>query len=122
MKKLALALLMLVCVPALAAADKPSPADFTVKVHVISSASTFFRTNKAYQVLKTTVDGQPMELTGISMGVLALSDYPARISPKIHGPNGTRTYDLFRGYDLLLPDGTTRTYTVTALGPASTNP
>jgi hypothetical protein len=31
-------------------------------------------------------------------------------------------YDIYRGYDLLLPDGTTRTYTVTGLGPVPTNP
>ena len=122
MKKLALALLLLLSTTAFAAADKPNSADFTAKVHVISSAFVQTGDNLYGQVLETTIDGQPVQLRGISAGVLALGDYPARISPKIHGPKNPNTYDIYRGYDLLMPDGTTRTYTVTGLGPASTNP
>jgi hypothetical protein len=125
MRKLVLALLFLQ--PAvLLAADKPNPADFTVKVHVISSvAQTSGGDTRTYfsQVLETTIDGQAVELTGSSQGVLALGDYPARVSKKIFVPHNPNTYDIYRGYDLLLPDGTTRTYTVTRLGPApATNP
>lgn len=122
MKKFALALLLILSAAAFAATDKADPADFTVKVHVISSAFVQTSDNLYGQVLETTIDGQPVQLRGISAGVLALGDYPARISPKVHGPHNPNTYDIYRGYDLLMPDGTTRTYTVTRLGPASTNP
>lgn len=118
MKKLALALLLLQPVAIFAVADKPNPADFPVKVHVISSEFT----QPNIQVLQTTVDGQPTELTGYSLGVLALGDYPARINPKIHGPSNPNTYDIYRAYDLLLPDGKTRTYTVTGISLAPANP
>jgi hypothetical protein len=70
MKKLALAALLL-AVPLLSAVkvDKPNPAEFTLKVHVISSASRTeyngtYATN--YQVVEATVDGQPVELHGNS--------------------------------------------------------
>jgi hypothetical protein len=111
-----------------AASDKPNPADFTVKVHVVSSGSKEICGSagvscRMFQVLETVIDGQPVQLEGFSEGVLALGDYPARISAAIHSvskhPNN---YDIYRGYDLLMPDGTTRTYTVTRLGPARSNP
>jgi hypothetical protein len=126
MKKLALALLLLLSTTAaFAATDKPDPAGFPVKVHVITSSSRPLydgTLSLPQQILETTLNGQPTELTGISMGVLALGDYPARISTKVHGPRNPNTYDIYLGYDLLMPDGTTRTYTVTRLGPTSTNP
>ena len=126
MKKLALAFLLLQTAFLLAAADKPNPADFAVKVHVVSSASqqtggdarTFY-----IQVLETVIDNQPVELQGSSQGVLALGDYPARVSAAVHAPNKhPNSYDIYEGYDLLMPDGTTRTYTVTRLGPAPSHP
>jgi hypothetical protein len=125
MKKLALALLLFLSATALAAADKPNPSNFTIKVHVISSSSRSIFDGSLpldQQVLETTLDGQPTELTATQQGVLALGDYPARITPKVHGPKNPNTYDIYRGYDLLMPDGSTRTYTVTGLGPSSTNP
>ncbi len=125
MKKLALALLLLLSATAFAATDKPNPADFPIKVHVITSSSRYqYNENLTVpqQILETTVDGQPTEITAISMGVLALGDYPARISTKVHGPHNPNTYDIYRAYDLLMPDGTTRTYTVTRLGPEPANP
>jgi hypothetical protein len=74
------------------------------------------------QVLETTIDNQPVELTGNSMGVLALGDYKARISTAVHGPRNPNSYDIYKGYDLLMPDGTARTYTITRIGPAPANP
>jgi len=123
MKNFALALILLQPAALSATVDKPDPADFPIKIHVISSASGTSGTGASAfyaQILNVTIDGQPAELTGTSLGVLALGDYPARISPKVHGPHNPNTYDIYRGYDLLMPDGTTRTYTVTRLGP--TNP
>jgi hypothetical protein len=124
MKKLALAILLLLPATIFAAADKPNRADFPLTVHVVSSAWQIGYSNTpSYQVLETVIGDQSVELQqGGTSGVLALGDYPARISPKIHGPKNPNTYDIYRGYDLLMPDGTTRTYTVTGLGPASTNP
>lgn len=125
MKKLALVLLLLLPATAFAAHPKPNPADFTLKVHVISSAALrgwSYGSVDNYQVLEAVIDNQPVQLQGYSLGVLALGDYPARISTKVHGPRNPNTYDIYRGYDLLMPDGTSRTYTVTRLGPARTNP
>ena len=124
MKKLALALLLLFT-PAAFAAEKPNPADFTITIHVITSASRFQydgTLTEILQILQTTIDNQPVELTGNSMGVLALGDYKARIATSVHGPRNPNTYDIYKGYDLLMPDGTVRTYTVTRLGPAPANP
>lgn len=122
MKTLALALLLLLPSAAFAAPTKPNPADFTLKVHVISSASRQQWADGLWQVLETVINKQPVELQENSQGVLELGDYPARISTKVHGLRNPNTYDIYRGYDLLMPDGTTRTYAVTRLGPASTNP
>jgi hypothetical protein len=127
MKKMALMFLLLQTTLLLAAADKPNPADFPVKVHVVSSAATEICGGAgpcAYiQVLVTVIDSQPIELQGNSDGVLALGDYPARISSSIHARNKhPNSYDIYRGYDLLMPDGTARTYTVTRIGPVPTHP
>jgi hypothetical protein len=127
MKKLALLLLMLQT-PMVFAADKPkaNPADFPLKLHITSSASRFVyegNTSLYIQVLETVINGQPTRLEGESMGVLALGDYQARVSTKIHGPRNPNTYDIYQGYELLLPDGNVRTFSVTRLGPAvPTNP
>ncbi len=126
MKALAVALLLLLPSAAFAAPTKPNAADFTLKVHVISSASRQQWADGLlwiHQVLETVIDKQPVELQTDSQGVLALADYPARLSRKVHAPNHhSNTYDIYRGYDLLMPDGTTRTYAVTRIGPAPTNP
>jgi hypothetical protein len=142
MKKLALVFLLLQPAFLLAAPDKPNPADFTVKVHVVSSGSQIYGDISsciAYQLLETVIDNQPVELQGggqqvtlrfpvalsghgENRGILALGDYPARISLKVHGPKNPNTYDIYKSYDLLMPDGSTRTYTVTRLGPAPSHP
>ncbi len=123
MKKLALAALLLLPATIFAASTKPNRADFPLTVHVVSSAWHVGYANTAsYQTLETVTDNQSVELQAGTTGVLALGDYPARISPKVHAPKNPNAYDMYRGYDLLMPDGTTRTYTVTGLGPPSTNP
>jgi hypothetical protein len=125
MKRFALAFCLLPTLSLFAASDKANPADFTVKVHVVSSyvhRYEFSGIANYDQVLETTIDNQPVELTGGSRGVLALGDYPARISEKVHGPKNPNSYDVYRGYDLLMPDGSTRLYTVTGLGPSPSHP
>lgn len=126
MKRLIAALLLL---PSFAfAADKPNPADFPVTIHVVSSHSRTvaneINNGMSVQFLETIIDHQPVELGCNSAGVLALGDYPARVSTKVHAPSKhPNTYDIYRGYDLLMPDQNIRTCTVTGLGPTpATNP
>ena len=125
MKKIVLMFLLLQTSLALGAADKPNPADFTVKVHVTSSGSYEIcggGSCTSFQVLETVIDNQPIELQSGAGGVLKLGDYPARLLASWREPKHPNSYDIYRGYDLLLPDGTKRTYTVTRLGPAPSHP
>jgi hypothetical protein len=77
-------------------------------------------------VLETVIDNQPVELKCWVSGnpsVLTLGDYSARLSSAVHGPSkNPNSYDIYRGYDLLLPDGAARTCTVSRLGPAPSHP
>jgi hypothetical protein len=124
MRKLVLAVLLLAPLAAVAA-DKPNPADFTLTVHVISSASAIFGSGTdayATQVLETSIDGQPVQLRGYSGGVLPLGDYKARVAPRFPTPHKPNSFDIYKGYDLLMPDETARTYGISRLGPAVPNP
>ena len=87
MKKMALMFLLLQTTLLLAAADKPNPADFPVKVHVVSSAATNCGSACAYiQVLVTVIDSQPIELQGNSDGVARLAiTRPASLLRYMHG-------------------------------------
>lgn len=96
------------------AQQPPAPAGFPVTVHVVYSRSLL---TEGVQQIETEIDGQPVELQALSQGVLALGDYPARISTKVRAPShDPNSYDIYKGYDLLLPDGKTRTYTVIGMG------
>jgi hypothetical protein len=70
----------------------------------------------SYQQVEALINGQRVELTCSSNGVLALGDYNARISTKMRYPKKPNNYDLYKGYDFLMPDGKVRTYQVTAMG------
>jgi hypothetical protein len=129
MKKLALALVLLQTSFLLAAADKPNPTDFPMTIHILSSECHTGYGNGltyTYQVVHVVIDGQPLELTANAGGVLALGDYPARVSPSIHSPKSWSAYDIVKGYDFLMPDSKTRTFVITAMGsatsPTPTNP
>jgi hypothetical protein len=113
MKKMALIFLLLQTTMLLAAADKPNPADFPVKVHVVFTRAVLVG---SYQLIEAVIDGQRVELTGFSLGYLALGDYSARISLNVHGPKNPNGYDIYKGYDFLMSDGKVRTYHVTAVG------
>jgi hypothetical protein len=97
----------------LLAAGSPNPADFPVKVHVVFSR---YVSSAGYQQLEAVIDGERVELVAYSQGYLALGDYPARVSTKIHGPKNPNSYDVYKGYDFLMSDGKIRTYQVTAVG------
>lgn len=129
MRKLALALILLQTSCLLAAT--PNPADFPMTIHITSSVSRWQSSGGStydYQVLQTVIDGQQIELTSIAGGVLALGDYPARVSPKTTSPKGWSAYDIVKGYDFLMSDGKIRTFSVTGIStigapaPAATNP
>ena len=65
MNKLTLALLLLLPATVFAAPTKPNPADFPIKVHVISTESRqqwSYGSMNSYQVLETVIDNQPVEL------------------------------------------------------------
>lgn len=126
MKKLALAFLLLLPTTLLAASSKPNPADFTITVHVVSSRWDCAAPGGCSQILEATTDAQPVELTHSSNtvgGVLAAGNYPARLSTSVRTPKGDdNAYDIYRAYDLLMPDRTVRTFTVTGLSIAAMNP
>jgi hypothetical protein len=124
MKKMALVVLLLQTTMLLAAADKPNPADFTAKVHVVSSGTSWVGNVPDYvQVLETVIDNQAVELRATnSTGLLALGDYPARLLAGWQQPKHPNSYDIYRAYDLLMPDGAKRTFVVTRLGPAPSHP
>jgi hypothetical protein len=136
MKKLAFALLLLQPIALFAASGKPNAADFPITIHVVYSRSISSGGNSCQQI-EGVVDGKQIELTADdllpkSRGVLALGDYPARISPTYRAQSfHPNTYDIYQGYDLLMPDGKIRSFQLTAVGlsdapppasPASTNP
>ena len=124
MKRSATLLLSLLLSPWLLAQAPPAnPAAFPLTVHVLYSRAVVGDTGLSGQQLETVIDGQQVELYSVSKGVLALGDYPAVLSTKVRAPTSRpNSYDLYRGYDLLMPDGKTRTYTVSGLGPAAPNP
>jgi hypothetical protein len=113
MKKTLLMFVLLQTTLLFAAAGSPNPADFPVQVHVVF---TRFVSSAGYQQVEAVIDGQRVELVAFSQGFLALGDYQARISTKIHGPKSPNNYDVYKGYDFLMSDGKIRTYQVTAMG------
>jgi len=124
MKKLLLALLLLPSTLAFAAKPTVNPADYTVAVHVVFSHYITTFSSNAYQQLDTVIDGMQVELECDSaQGVLLPGDYKAkRVDPATSSsaffpkhPNG---FDIYRLYDLLMPDGTSREFYVIGLGPA----
>ena len=120
MKKLVLALLLLPTTLLYAAKPQPNPADYTITVHVVFSRSAEFFASGVYypyQQLQTVINGQQVELQTTNTGLLALNDYKARIIHTAGVPKNPNASDIYLTYEFLLPDGTTRAYVVTGLGP-----
>jgi hypothetical protein len=91
----------------------PNPADYTVVLHVVFSRAGA----GSQQQLQAEVDGQPIELVSGCDGILAPGDYKARFYPRTaNAPKNRGDFDLFPGYDVLLPDGTNRGFAVTGMG------
>jgi len=113
--KLSLFFLMFVA-PSLAFGQ--SKADYTIPVHVLEShiglsCNTTKGTSscKSTQILTAQVEGKKYELeseTFFSKGLVALGDYQAKLGDHKEKPTGEFT----RSYDLMFPDGSTRTFNV----------
>jgi hypothetical protein len=108
---------ILLMVPAMALADKPNPAAYTITVHVQSSklvndcGSTFKGSNCDSELqMVVLIDGKKYELQDErpNNSVIHVGDYKARIVKE----DTSRSYSYTRTYEFLFPDGTTRTYAV----------
>jgi len=123
MKKVLVALLLLV--PTLTWAEKPAanPADYTVSVHVqssrlitqcgmVSGGSNLCFQGQQFQVL---IDGKKFELQGnFGFGkkapkLLRVGDYKAKVVKE----DTSLAYEYSRTYEFLFPDGKTAQYLVT---------
>jgi hypothetical protein len=107
MKNILLAVLLLV--PALAWAQKPapSPAAYTITVHVQSSRLEF---PSHVQRLTVVIEGKKYELqgTGATFDVFRPGDYKAKIARD----DSKQAYEYRRTYEFQLVDGTARKYDV----------
>ena len=113
--KLSLFLLMFVA-PSFAFSQ--GKGDYTIPVHVSEShiglsCNTTKGTSscKSTQVLTAQVEGNKYQLeseTFFSKGLVALGDYYAKLSD--HKEKSTKEFT--RSYDLMFPDGSTRTFNV----------
>lgn len=113
MKKALFALFLMA--PAVALAQKPNPAGYTIAVHVSSSRLVEFCTDVTSgsnicgweQQLSVTIDGKKYELqSGTAKALLRPGDYKARIVED----KSQRYYEYVRTYEFLFPDGLTRKY------------
>jgi hypothetical protein len=95
----------------------PNPAEYTVKIHVVSSqddTAYWGGTPMLYQTLQVVIDGKKYTLRGNpirfahTVGVLSPGDYNAKLVTDKR--KGTYAYD--REYELLFPDQTTSKLTV----------
>jgi hypothetical protein len=104
-KKMALAILLLVAALAWAGGD-PNPADYPINVHVRSSSIAM----GGRQDLSVVIDGKNYELLcECAPGtLLALGGYKAKLAKDEH-KNG---YDSIQVYEFLFPDKKTRQFEV----------
>jgi hypothetical protein len=98
------------------AAPKIDPADYPLNVHVSGAE---YAPNVLYQLLTVTIDGKHYQVEGPTSsakaymhgnGLLNLGDYHAK-----QLVNTQKTaYESIQSYELLMPDGTTRRFSVIA--------
>lgn len=110
MKRTTFAVLLLCS--AIAFAQLPNPADYTVTVHVTASriSRPINQAGQAGQQIQVIIEGKKYELESLSDGVLALGDYKAKLK-EIH----RNSYDIYKTYQFLMPDGKTRNFNFTAI-------
>ncbi len=102
------------------AEDKPNPADYKVKIHVV--AAEFAASSTLQQVLTVTINGRHYRLlgptssakifTGYGTGLLNPGDYQAKLVEDTH----KSSFESIQTYELLLPDGKTRKFFVIMQG------
>jgi len=98
------------------AGSEPKPANYTINVHVSSSAleSIVLNGQPTYlQDLKVTIGGKPYRLRSLYSinRLLALGDYKAKLAEDENN-NG---YDSMQVYEFLFPDGKTRQFQVVGI-------
>lgn len=106
MKRIMIAFLLLLPAHAWAGGD-PSPAEYTVNVHVSSSRQDHWY----FQELTVAIDGKKFELLSDKAyvgRVLALGDYKAKLVQDEHKP----AYDSVQVYEFLFADKKTRRFAV----------
>jgi hypothetical protein len=111
MKKLTLAILLLLSTVTLAA--DPNPADYTINVHVTTSRMVIEVASTGFdQRLDVIIDGKKYVLESGQVNVLlALGDYKAKLVRDEH----RTTYDSRQTYEFLFPDGKTRRFEAVGL-------
>ena len=96
------------------AANKPDPATYTVKLHVSSAQ---YAAGPLLEILSVTIDGRHYQIEGPTSsakvygngnGLLNLGDYPAKLVIDTH----KTSYESNQAFQLLLPDGSVRTFSV----------
>jgi hypothetical protein len=110
MKKFAAIFCLSLCAATLQAKDKPTPADYTIKVHITAShlkTECADGTCKNILYADSILNGKKIELSGVAVIVkktlmlIIPGNYPARTIRDEHNSDGT----LFnQEYELLLPD------------------
>ncbi len=115
MKKVLLAILLLMPALAYAGKDKsaPNPADYTIAIHVQSSRLERLIVNNnsvMMERLTVVIDGKKYELSDTSFrnDLFRVGDYKATIIKD----ETDRSYEYQRTYQFLMPDGSTRQYIV----------
>jgi hypothetical protein len=119
MKKMALMFLLLQTTLLLAASAAPNPADFPLSLHVAASRLVPNGAGSA-QELDVIAGGIKYELMGnalsnsgkgirvLHVGLIPVGDYKAKLVKADYKPD----YLLFLSYEILLPDGTSATFSV----------
>ena len=111
-----------------AATPAADPSQFTVKIHVLYSQVILNPDGKfapdSKQQLDASIGTQQVRLLSEDnlTAVLAAGDYLAKGPTQQKHRSSKANYDLAQAYELLLPDGQTRTYDVVGLGTAVPNP
>lgn len=118
MQKIHLAVFLMVSAMSWAEKPAPNPADYSILVHVLSShidtacsdvtnGNSFCDWNQRLTVL---INGKKYELDSVikKPDLLRVGDYKSKILKE----ENIHTYEYFRTYEFLLPDGSTRDYYV----------
>ncbi len=116
MKKLVAVLFIMLCTTLALSADKPNPADFTIRVHIsASSIQHLYGNGLPVLTVEAILNGKNIELSGFAehfndsghksgnnFMLLTPGDYQARLIKDVHNSDNTAIH---QEYDILLTDG-----------------